>query len=153
MCDYDVVGADRGRRADPLHFQCVGIYESRGAVQHHYVVAHELRTNDFNFLGDHCAHPEAQILRGDSILERIAAAVKGAFAETGEVQNAFAKGLAGDGPVVDGDPAEGGLTIDHRHALADFRGGDGGLLSSGAAANHDQIERSQFRSPSEDVAR
>jgi len=39
------------------------IQESRRAVQHHHIVAHQLRANNFNFLGHHCAHSEAQVLR------------------------------------------------------------------------------------------
>ena len=41
--DHNVLAANCGRRADPLNFQGVRIHESRRAVQHHHIVAHQLR--------------------------------------------------------------------------------------------------------------
>ena len=61
------------------------------------------------------------------------------MAESGEVKNGFAQGLAGNGAAVDANAADHVVSIHHGHALAELRGGDGAFLAGGPAANDDEV--------------
>src|SRR5258706_16933 len=75
-------------------------------------------------------------LAGDVDVDGVAIA---AAVEAGEVDGRLAQGLGGEGAGVHARPAEDGLALDQRHALAEVRRLRGTLLARGTRADDDEI--------------
>lgn len=61
------------------------------------------------------------------------------MAKSGEVQNRFAQGFAGNRAAMNANAAHHVIAVHHGHALAEFGGGDGAFLSRGSAADDHQV--------------
>jgi len=122
-----------------LHFDGVGIQELGGAAKQVDPVAAQLVAHDAGFAFYHLGDAGGQIANGDAILNDVVVSVKRAMAESGEVKNGFAQGLAGNGAAMDANAADHVVSIHHGHALAEFRGGDSAFLTRRTAANDDEV--------------
>ena len=137
--DQNVVRVKHVRFGRALHFDRIGIEELGGAAKQVDPIAAQLVAHDAGFPFDDLRNAGGQIANGDAILDDVIVPVKRAMAESGQVKNGFAQGLAGNGATVNTDPADHVVSIDHGHALAELRGGNGAFLARRAAANDDEV--------------
>jgi hypothetical protein len=137
--DQNVIRVKQVRFGRALHFDRVGVQELRGAAKQVDPVAAQLVANDAGFAFHDLRHAGGQIANGDAVLDDVIVSVKRAMAESGEVKNGFAQGLAGDGAAVDANAADHVVSIHHGHALAELRGGDSAFLTRGPASNYDEV--------------
>jgi hypothetical protein len=84
----------------------VRINKLGGTVYNDDLIASKLVADDFRFALHHRAHTEHQVLHGNVCLYYIVLAVEAALAETGELQDRFTKGLAGNGAGMHADTAD-----------------------------------------------
>ena len=135
----NVVGVEQVRFRGTLDLDSVRADKARYATKQIDIIAAKLVPDDPGFALDHLSHARAQVANGNSVFYNIIAAVKGAVAESGQVKNRFAQGLAGDGAPMDADSSDHLIPVHHGHALTELRSGDCTFLPGRAASNNDQV--------------
>src|SRR5579871_3456504 len=111
----------------------------RIALVDHHAIAAQLRLDDLDLARHHRVGAEDQVLHRNVFFQRVTPAVEGALAQAAQVQDGFAKGLAGNGAGVYANAADGALALDNGDFLAQLRRADGRLLSCRPAADDDQV--------------
>ena len=105
--------------------------EARAAAQQLDVIALELRGH-------------VGVVRGDGVTDAVEQRLDGLVHEIHAphalAHRVFAQRLARDGAGVHARAADLPVAFDDGHALAGFRGLDGGLLAGGSGADHDDVE-------------
>ena len=137
--NYKIIAAQQGITFFAGDLHAMGVKKARIAFVNRDPVAPQLRLDDLNLARHYRVGTEDEVFHADAVFYGITAAVEGTLAQSAEVEDGLAKGLAGDGASVDTDAADGALALDDGDLLAQLGRADGSLLSRRAAADDDEV--------------
>src|SRR5215471_2781853 len=116
--NHEIVATQHGIAFVAGYLHRMVVDEARVPLVNHHAVAAQLGFDNFDLACHDTIGTEDEIAHGDGFLHRIPATVEGALAQSAEIQDGFAKRLAGNGAGVNADAADRPLTLDDSNFLA-----------------------------------
>src|SRR5262249_21367555 len=119
--------------------QRLRIPESGGSVDRRHVVALQLRADHLQLARRDGLDPRREVRDRDLVLDGVIAAVEGALAEAGKIEDGLAKSLRRDRAGMETDASDPLLAIHDGDRVSRLRRRDGSLLAGGPRPDHDEV--------------